>query len=420
MTTAMQRAGRPVISIDVLPAVSLPAGDGGQTHSAAPTRRAAVPTQNTNEREPAGMMLKPERSMPALLTLPLLTIGGLAVPATHQTGAAEGSGQLRDEAHTKTARSDRPTGVELGHARSEARTAFAGPALPEQGVRTVSDTHSGSEPQSPTDDLVHIHALIGHYARQLWDVQQQRIAASNRVASMERDGLGDYASPARAIVEEYEKIEKAIDRELAKIAKRHFMADWIAAQRGIGLPGFARLLGVTGNIDRFGTVSKLWKYLGLHVTDGHAPKRVKGEAWTHTNCGFWHLRACPPTCETNHHPNCVEGGIGTAYAPQGRVICHQIGEAIVKVGGDGWYRRAYDEKKAYYEAGRPDWSQARRHNAAMRYAVKELIKHLWVEWHTRRGLSAADTHNSTAAPTSDSGHSATDTRSSNAASEVAA
>jgi hypothetical protein len=175
------------------------------------------------------------------------------------------------------------------------------------------------------------------------------------------------------------------------------MAPWIAEQRGIGLPGFARLLGVTGDISRFPTVSKLWKYLGLHVVDGRAPKREKGVPWTHTDCKFQHLLTCPADCKTDHHPNCVPGGVGTAYAPQGRVVCHQIGDAIVKMGGGGPYRRAYDEKKAYYEAERPDWTQARRHNAAARYAVKELVKNLWIEWHTRRGQGAGDARVSFAA-----------------------
>jgi hypothetical protein len=261
----------------------------------------------------------------------------------------------------------------------------------------MSDTHPPADIQRSGDNLAWLHSLLGHYARQLWDLQKERIGASNRVAAMERDGLGDHAEPARAIVAQYDVIEKAIDRELTKLARQHFMADWIAEQRGIGLPGFARLLGVTGDISRFATVSKLWKYLGLHVVDGHAPKREKGVAWTHTDCTYWHLATCKADCTTDHHPNCGPGVPGTAYSPQGRVVCHQLGEAIVKVGGDGPYRRAYDDKKAYYEAERPDWTQARRHNAAMRYTVKELIKALWIEWHTRRGHSMSDTQSRHAA-----------------------
>lgn len=262
----------------------------------------------------------------------------------------------------------------------------------------MSDIHPPPDTQTASDDLERLHALLGHYARQLWDLQKQRVAAGNRVAAMERDGLGDHTGPARAIVDGYEAQERAIDRELTKLAKKHPLADWIAEQRGIGLPGFARLLGVTGDISRFATVSKLWKYLGLHVVDGHAPKREKGVAWTHTDCTYWHLATCKPDCTTDHHPNCAPGVPGTAYSPQGRVVCHQLGEAIVKVGGDGPYRRAYDDKKRYYEAGRPDWTQARRHNAAMRYAVKELVKNLWIEWHTRRGQCPTDTRSLTAAP----------------------
>jgi hypothetical protein len=261
----------------------------------------------------------------------------------------------------------------------------------------VSDTHAITDTHPEPDDLARIHSLLGHYARQLWDIQAQRISAGNRVAAMERDGLSDYAEPARAIVAEYDAIEKGIDRELTKLVKGHFMADWIAEQRGIGLPGFARLLGVTGDISRFPTVSKLWKYLGLHVVDGHAPKREKGVPWTHTDCTFAHLLTCKPDCKTDHHPNCIPGGVGTAYAPQGRVVCHQIGDAIVKMGAGGPYRRAYDEKKRQYEEGRPDWTQARRHNAAMRYAVKELVKNLWIEWHIRRGQRIADTQTRSAA-----------------------
>lgn len=264
----------------------------------------------------------------------------------------------------------------------------------------MSDTHGGSVTQAAHDELDRLHSLLGHHARQLWDIQKQRIAASNRVKAMERDGFsGIDLEPALEVVRQYAGIEGGIDRSLGVLVKRHFMADWIKEQRGIGLPGFARLLGVTGNIDRFGTVSKLWKYLGLHVVDGHAPRREKGVAWTHTDCTFGHMLTCPSDCTTDHHPLCVPGGVGNAYAPQGRVVCHQIGEAIVKVGGDGPYRRAYDQKKAYYERERQEWTQARRHNAAMRYAVKELIKNLWIEWHTRRGHGPPDTRCLAAAPT---------------------
>lgn len=201
-------------------------------------------------------------------------------------------------------------------------------------------------------DLPLLHALLGHYARQLLDLQKLRIMTTNRAGAMERDGLPEeWQMVTQAIAEQIKEAEKGIEKQLNRLAKQHFMADWIEAQPGIGVPGFARLMGITGPLDNFPNVAKLWAYVGMAVVDGHAPKQQKG----------------------------VKGN----WSPQGRVLCHQLADSIVKVGRGPW-REAYDVKKAYYEAERLDWPQARRHNAAMRYAIKELLKAMWLEWNRRQ------------------------------------
>ena len=245
--------------------------------------------------------------------------------------------------------------------------------------RSRLDAHATSA------DLDELHASLGHFARQLWDVQKTRVALNNRVKAMERDerDMSAFMAPALHSLEQMEAIERGINNNLERIARQHFMADWIKDAPGIGLPGFARLMGVTGPLDRFPTVSKLWKYLGMGVQDGHAPRRERGVPFSHTDCTGWHLRTCPPKCPTDHHKQCVPGQPGTAYSPQGRVLCHQLADSIVKV-GKGPYSEAYDRKKAQYEAERPEWTQAHRHNAAMRYAVKCLLRDLWDEWMKRR------------------------------------
>lgn len=200
-----------------------------------------------------------------------------------------------------------------------------------------------------TNALPSALSLMGHQARQLWDIQKARIMAGNRVSAMERDGFPEqWIAPMRKQVLILEQVEKDTGRQMERHAKKHFMADWILAQRGVGLGGFARIMGITGSLDNFATVSKLWKYLGMSVDDGAAPKRKKGER--------------------------------VHYSTQGRTLCHQLGDSIVKVGAGGPYREAYDVKKKYYEEQRLDWTQAHRHNAAMRYAVKLFLKNMWVEW----------------------------------------
>jgi transposase len=215
-----------------------------------------------------------------------------------------------------------------------------------------------------------LHALIGHHSRQLWSLQQTRIALCNRIKAMQRDGLAEeWCRPLVADAVALKGAEHAVDLQLARLARQHFLSGWIQDAPGIGPGGFARLVGTTGSLDRFPTVSKLWAYVGLHVDDGMAPRRRSGQR--------------------------------ANWSAQGRVVCHQLGVAIVRV-RRGRYREAYDTKKAQYMA-RPRvgpsecpfgqthttrkgtivaCGRIHAHRAAMRYAVKALLKDLWVAWRT--------------------------------------
>lgn len=218
--------------------------------------------------------------------------------------------------------------------------------LPEQteGLTTCDDLQVTADRPPPRR-----RSLMGHYALQLLDVQKLRVAQANRVHAMERDVLPEpWIEAGRTVLADLEKLEAFCNRQLEKQGAQHFMAQWIKDAPGISLAGFARLIGLTGPLDNFATVSKLWAYCGLHVVDGSAPKRRKGEL--------------------------------ANWSPAARVLCHQIAESVVKV-GRGPYREAYDRKKLDYEMTHPEWTPLHRHQAAMRYAVKELLKDLWREWH---------------------------------------
>jgi hypothetical protein len=236
----------------------------------------------------------------------------------------------------------------------------------------VKQRHFGqpdTDAQTAGADLALLHALIGHYARQLWDVQRARLALSHRAAALKRDGVPEqWHLPMLVAATDLAATEHAIGLELTRLARQHFLSGWIQEAPGIGLGGFARLLGVTGPLERFATVSKLWAYMGLHVVDGAAPRSRRGRP--------------------------------ARWSAQGRVICHQIGVAIVRLGA-GRYRVAYDRKKAEYLA-RPrrgpsacPFEQVHRttkgavvlcglkhaDNAARRYAVKALLRDMWEAWH---------------------------------------
>lgn len=84
--------------------------------------------------------------------------------------------------------------------------------------------------------------------------------------------------------------EKRVVKTLERMIAANPLSEWIASQTGIGPKGIGRLLAAIGDPawnrlhDRPRTVSELWAYCGLHVVDGVAPQRSKGQRanWSDT------------------------------------------------------------------------------------------------------------------------------------------
>src|SRR6266567_5887360 len=128
---------------------------------------------------------------------------------------------------------------------------------------------------------------------------EDRVVES-RCGAMRRDGLAEqWRLPLITAAADLTASEHAINLQLKRLARQHFLSGWIEEAPGIALPGFARLMGVTGPLDRFATVSKLWAYLGMHVQDGEAPRR--------------------------------RAGARANWSEQGRLVCWQLGASIVRV-----------------------------------------------------------------------------------------
>ena len=247
---------------------------------------------------------------------------------------------------------------------------------------------AGHDIQQTTADLPLIEAELGHYARLLWDIQHVRVAVNNRKKAMERDEVPEaWANLHNMTLTVLVEQEREIERTLQHLVKQHIMADWIDECPGLGYGGFARIVGVTGSFLAFPNVAKMWKYMGQHVVNGKRPRRERGVQMVKT----------------------TDEAEGNAFSPQGQVVAHQIGEAIVKL-GHGKFRDKYDERRAktfartrigpsgcpmgheHKKAGKAyqcvskngdGEKSAHLHNDAMRIAVKELLKDMWVEWHKR-------------------------------------
>jgi hypothetical protein len=204
--------------------------------------------------------------------------------------------------------------------------------------------HTRPEIRRGPVDLSVLHAVLGHYARQLWDIQKERVAMGNRVFAMKDAGLdAAWVAPMVGAAAALDELEKAINKQLEHLAKQHPLAPWVKKTVGIGYPGFARILGATGPIGNFATVSKLWKFchpageviltrrglvpvqnlrVGDQVVDaaGNSTKITKTDSREYTG-RLLAIRAvgCLPFTVTEEHPILVARAGRRDWIPAGTV-----------------------------------------------------------------------------------------------------
>jgi hypothetical protein len=139
-------------------------------------------------------------------------------------------------------------------------------------------------------------------------------------------------------------IERDLYRELERVVEGHpLYLQYLQHVKGVGAAMAAYLIAVL-NPARFETVSKLWKYCGLHVINGRAPRRVPGQR--------------------------------TDWNPVARTMMWRLGESFRRVGGfyKMMYYRFLDESLRKH----PDWTKAHHIAHARRVTVKLFLAH----WHT--------------------------------------
>jgi len=157
--------------------------------------------------------------------------------------------------------------------------------------------------------------------------------------------------------------EKSAKKEIEmEVKNEELWKQYLSKINGIGPILAAGLIGYIEDIERFDTVSKLWAYAGLHVVEGKAPRRRRGQKIN--------------------------------WNPKLRVLCWKIGESFVKMRGGGGYRDLYEKHRAEYEA-REDLkkeAKGRRYAMAKRKTVKIFLSHLWEVWRRLEGLPIRRTY----------------------------
>lgn len=168
-------------------------------------------------------------------------------------------------------------------------------------------------PQRPREiDLGYDHASLRLRAMQ-YRAAEKVLMANTQQKRVLGEVLPDIAlAPLNALIDAEKPIVSALGRELPKLIAGSPLGDWISETRGLS-KSLVLLLGSMPPLNEFWCHSAVWKYVGLHVSDGRAVKRERGK-----KTGF--------------------NLILRAYA------IARVATPIVKVGGP--YRGVYDLRKA--------------------------------------------------------------------------
>jgi len=138
---------------------------------------------------------------------------------------------------------------------------------------------------------------------------------------------------------------KSIERQLYStmrelVSKNPLWTEYLSKVRGVG-PRLASYLIVKLNPARFDTVSKLYKYTGLHVEDGRAPRR--------------------------------KAGMRTGWNPEARTMMWRLGEKLRLDGG--FYKMMYHMFYAVSSAKHPTWTRGHVMADARRRTEKLFLSH---------------------------------------------
>lgn len=230
---------------------------------------------------------------------------------------------------------------------------------------------------------------LGLIAETLNDIENARIAASNRDFQYRSSLPTDLPSPLAGVLAGLAEVEKEATKRLEKAMRVHPLGPWVKAQRGIGDKQAARLLAAIGN--------PYVKTVRATLPDGapdddlpdvHIPRRGPAELWAY--CGYSVLHPS----DDRDGPDALGPRVVAGVAPRrrkgqkanwnaaARMRAYLVAESCMKQAKGSKYRDVYDFGRAKYD--RPDLSLIVQHKRALRLVAKAVLRDLFLEakrWH---------------------------------------
>lgn len=277
-----------------------------------------------------------------------------------QTGE-EGGGRCRGDLLIPVAPPSSPPSTNAGAEYSAAPVTDSPGAGPEGAggghiMHGAHDLVAAPTPSSPWGAIVTLAADL------LDDIERARICAENQLrAAVEDKGLdpvlnAQHLAPIHETISSLREVEGQAIRRLQAAMKRHPLGAFVQETPGLGAKTVGRFLGAVGPLEARTSPAQLWAYCGLHVVDGAAPRRRRGEV--------------------------------SNWSTRGRVRAYLMAWASVKQAGGETRRRSpyrdiYERALAHdaeLQAGRPvPLTDGHMRARAMRKVSKAILRDLWAE-----------------------------------------
>ena len=222
--------------------------------------------------------------------------------------------------------------------------------------------------------------------RFFYDLQKLRIQQGNRAGSetIMLDGKDKEFHDTRS--QTLAQLEKNELKNITRLVRKEPIYKWLKAQKGIG-PTMSGVLLSEIDIRRCETVSALWKFCGLDVQNGHAPRRTKGQKLTYNSWLRTKVVGVAADCM-------IKAGSDWRQHYDNYKLRKQSMSLEVCMGCEGTKKALKGENKGKKcknckgTGGPAPWgeSDGHRHRAALRYMMKMFLQSLWKEWRAAEGL----------------------------------
>ncbi len=229
-------------------------------------------------------------------------------------------------------------------------------------------------------------------------VEKLRVASEVRQSHLARQNKGDPETDE--LHRRLKDLEEFVDGRVADLIKGHPAYPWFSRVKGVGDENIGKVIAPI-DIERATTISALWKFAGLAVEDGSAPRRVKGGGKLSYNSQLrsmcWRLASSLKRAKgcfydyyikekEKYQERFLSRGYKILATPSGRWACANCGAS--------WARQRditpccdspQIEKRLREEPQEVIWL-GHLDAMAVRKAIKLFLACLWLVWREAEGL----------------------------------